>query len=108
MAKKVENLNVNSNVTPEMENDNIDSEKVVNSVVKPEKSDKEKDEAEAQETAKKLKKEMVRIKVPVDPMNPKDLMVSVSINGYKWLIKRGETVEVPEEVAKILENAKYI
>ena len=65
-------------------------------------------EKEAQETAKKVKENIVRIKVPVDPMNPKDLMVPVVINGYQWLIKRGETVEVPEQVAKILEDAKYI
>lgn len=65
-------------------------------------------EKEAQETAKKVKTNTVRIKVPVDPMNPKDLMVPVVINGYQWLIKRGETVEVPEQVAKILEDAKYI
>ena len=106
MAKEVKNLEENQNVTPEMGNN--ENQNVVNTIVKPKESDKEKDEAEAQATAKKLKKEMVRIKVPVDPMNPKDLMVSVSINGYKWLIKRGETVEVPEEVSKILENAKYI
>lgn len=65
-------------------------------------------EKEAQETAKKVKANTVRIKIPVDPMNPKDLMVPVVINGYQWLIKRGETVEVPEQVAKILEDAKYI
>ena len=65
-------------------------------------------EKEAQETAKKVKVNTIRIKIPVDPMNPKDLMVPVVINGYQWLIKRGETVEVPEQVAKILEDAKYI
>ena len=65
-------------------------------------------EKEAKETAKKVKEKMVRIKLPIDPQNPKDLMVPVVINGYQWLIKRGETVEVPENVANILENAKYI
>ena len=65
-------------------------------------------EKEAKETAKKVKTKTVRIKVPVDPLNPKDLMVPVVINGYLWNIKRGETVEVPENVANILENAKYI
>ena len=65
-------------------------------------------EKEAQETAKKVKENTVRIKLPIDPMNPKDLMVPVVINGYQWLIKRGETVEVPEQVSKILEDAKYI
>lgn len=65
-------------------------------------------EKEAKETAKNVKKKMVRIKVPVDPLNPKDLMVPVVINGYRWSIKRGEIVDVPEEVVRILENAKYI
>ena len=65
-------------------------------------------EKEAQETAKKLKENLVRVKLPIDPLNPKDLMVPVVINGYQWLIKRGETVEVPEQVVRILEEAKYI
>lgn len=65
-------------------------------------------EKEAKETAKKVKEKMVRIKLPIDPQNPKDLMVPVVINGYQWLIKRGETVEVPKNVANILENAKYL
>lgn len=64
---------------------------------------------EAKETAEKLSKNgKVRIKIPVDQLNPKDLMVPVVINGYQYLIKRGETVEVPEEVVKILEGARYI
>ena len=51
----------------------------------------------------------VRIRIPVDPLNPKDTMpVPVTINGYTWNIKRGETVEVPDEVARILAEAKYI
>lgn len=71
-------------------------------------SDKEQDKKEALKTAEELKKATVRIKIPVDPLNPKDLVVPVMINGYIWEIKRGETVDVPEEVANILENAKYI
>lgn len=50
----------------------------------------------------------VRIKIPVDPRNPKDKVVPVGINGYFYYINRGETVEVPEVVADILEKAKYI
>lgn len=95
MAKKEEKkdavVNATENVTP----------------VATEVNDKE-IEKEAQETAKKVKTVMVRIKLPIDPLNPKDLMVPVVINGYQWLIKRGETVEVPEQVVKILEEAKYI
>lgn len=66
------------------------------------------DEIVAIATAKKLKKDTVTIKIPIDPLNEKDLVVPVKINGYKWIIKRGETVEVPRQVAKILEDARYI
>ena len=50
----------------------------------------------------------VTIKVPVNPLNPKDLDVVVQINGYVYQIKRGVMVEVPAPVAKLLERAKYI
>lgn len=63
----------------------------------------------AMDTAKKIKGyKNVEIKIPINPQNPKDLIVVVGINGYKWRIKRGEKVSVPEPVAKILEDSKYI
>jgi len=63
----------------------------------------------ANQTAKAIKnKKMVEIKIPIDPQNPKDLIVPVIINGYRWEVKRGVKVSVPEPVAKILENSKYI
>jgi hypothetical protein len=63
----------------------------------------------AKKTAKAIKnKKMVEIKIPIDSQNPKDLIVPVIINGYRWEIKRGEKVLVPEPVAKILEDSKYI
>ena len=71
-------------------------------------TEQEQDNLEAVETAKKVKESTVKIKIPVDPMNPKDIVVPVMINGYIWRINRGETVEVPEAVANILEEAKYI
>lgn len=97
-------------INPEEEKETKINEKVVKTNKKETKTnEKEADEKEALETSKKLNKNgKVRIKVPIDPLNPKDLMVPVVINGYQWLIKRGETVEVPEEVVKILEEAKYI
>ena len=110
MAKKEENIVIN----PELENGNVETNtnEGVNPEVKPVVNtlvnDKKNDELEAKKTAKALKAEMVRIKIPIDPLNPKDIMVPVVINGYQWLIKRGETVEVPTEVARILEEAKYI
>ncbi len=63
----------------------------------------------SKETGTTLKdKDKVRIKIPNDPLNPKDTQVVVGINGFNYVIKRGQTVEVPEEVARILEDAKYI
>ena len=62
------------------------------------------------ETGAALKKEAkVRIKIPGDPLNKNDHSpVPVTINGYRYEIKRGETVDVPETVAKVLERAGYI
>lgn len=50
----------------------------------------------------------VRIKIPVDPLNKEDSFIPVGINGYIYQIKRGVAVEVPQTVAGILEDAKYI
>lgn len=50
----------------------------------------------------------VRIRIPFNDLNPKDTIVPVCVNGHLYKIKRGESVEVPEVVSKILENAKYI
>ena len=63
---------------------------------------------EAKRTADKLNKDLVKIKIPMDKENPGEKLVPVTINGWTWTIMRGETVEVPEAVAKILEDANYI
>jgi hypothetical protein len=47
----------------------------------------------------------VSIKIPRSELNPHDEVVSVGINGYFFSIKRGEEVQVPEEVKNILERA---
>jgi cytochrome b involved in lipid metabolism len=52
-----------------------------------------------------LPKEKVRI---MKSSNPNDTFVPVSINGYVYQIKRGEDVEVPNEVRNILIEAGYI
>lgn len=44
----------------------------------------------------------VRIKLPLTRTEKDDVFVGV--NGKSWLIKRGEEVEVPEYVAKVLQN----
>ena len=50
----------------------------------------------------------VRVKVPIDHQNEKDLYVTAQINGYTYQIKKGEAVEVPEPVAKLLERSGLI
>lgn len=54
------------------------------------------------------KEKKVRIKIPADPLNPTNDSVTVQVNGYTFLIKRGESVDVPESIANILTEAKYI
>lgn len=49
----------------------------------------------------------VKIRLPKDPMDESGVK-EVCINGYVYLIQRGETVEVPEPVAQILVNAGLI
>ena len=44
--------------------------------------------------------EKVTIRMPLSREQRED--VFVGINGKKWLIKRGEAVEVPTNVAKVL------
>lgn len=55
-------------------------------------------------TMKRIFAEMPRVKVRVH----NDSDVFVQINGYSFLIKPGKTVEVPEQVAEVLEDAGYI
>lgn len=48
-----------------------------------------------------------KIRLPKS-QNPKDPnFETVQINGYTFIIKRGEDVEVPDEVAQILYRAGY-
>ncbi len=58
--------------------------------------------------AELAKSPKVRIRLPVDKLNKEDVVVPVCINGYTYQIKRGEWVEVPQEVARILEEAGYM
>lgn len=50
----------------------------------------------------------VKIKIPIDKQNPKDLTCFAQINGYTYTIKRGVEVEVPDVVKKLLERGGYI
>ena len=50
----------------------------------------------------------VSVKIPLNTLNRDDVVVPVCINGYNYFINRGETVEVPQSVAEVLENGGYI
>lgn len=77
-------------------------------VVKTEEQNKLEQEKEARKTAETLKKDLVEIKIPIDPLNKTDRTVDVIINGYRWTIERGKEVKVPRAVKEILTDAKYI
>lgn len=77
-------------------------------VVKTEEQSKIEQEKEAKKIAETLKKDLVEIKIPIDPLNKTDRTVDVIINGYRWTIERGKEVKVPRAVKEILTDAKYI
>lgn len=52
--------------------------------------------------AETTKPKMVKIKLPISRNEKED--VYVAVNGKSYLIKRGETVEVPASVAEILQH----
>ena len=82
----------------------IDNEKVTepNTTKKAEKTEKEYSFVE------KLKKDMVEVRIPIDPLNKHLKTEDVFINGYRWTIEKGKTVKVPKAVKNILENAGII
>ncbi|WP_458397420.1 hypothetical protein [Anaerotignum sp.] len=57
------------------------------------------------EAMEEAKQETVEIFLPVDRRS-EDQDVFVSVNGYDYLIKRGEKVRVPVFVAKALDNSE--
>ena len=77
-------------------------------VVKTEEQSKIEQEKEAKKTAETLKKDLVEVKIPIDPLNKTDRTVDVIINGYRWTIERGKELKVPRAVKEILTDAKYI
>lgn len=52
----------------------------------------------------------VQVRIPALTDAPEGSMnfVPVGINGKIWRVKRGEPVEVPEQVAKILTESGYL
>lgn len=66
-------------------------------------------DSEANRAGKRLARMPKRkIKIPVDPLNPKETMIQVVIQGYIYNIPRGKEVELPQPVIEILERSgKY-
>ena len=77
-------------------------------VVQTEEQSKKEQEKEAKKTAETQKKDLVEIKIPIDPLNKTDKVVDVIINGYRWTIERGKEVKVPRAVKELLTDANYI
>lgn len=99
MSKKTEN-NVQKN------NDNsIDKE---NQNILENKSEKLTKIEKEYNFVSEIKKDMVEVKIPIDPMNKHLKTEDVFINGYRWTIEKGKTVKVPRAVKDVLENAGII
>lgn len=60
------------------------------------------------ETTKKTDnaKRKVTVRLPRNPGHNARQEEFFSVNGRNYLIKRGETVEIPEEVAEVIRNSE--
>ena len=99
MSKKTENnVQINNDNSIDKENQNI----LENKSEKLTKIEKE------YNFVSEIKKDMVEVKIPIDPMNKHLKTEDVFINGYRWTIEKGKTVKVPRAVKDVLENAGII
>lgn len=60
-------------------------------------------EKNAENTAEVQVNNMVKVRIPRDKNGSKGLFVSV--NNHRYFIPRGETVEVPDYIAEVIENS---
>jgi len=71
-------------------------------------SQKEIDEI-AKKTGKYLEgQEKVMVRIPTIQGEQEDTYVECCINGYNYIIKRGESVSIPASIAELLRNAGII
>ena len=54
------------------------------------------------------KEELIKVKLPIDPLNPKDLEVIVGINEKYAKVLRGVDQEVSRPVYEQLQNARLV
>lgn len=91
-----------------MEKLNVEKIEEVKKVVTPPLTDGQLDKMAEGMKKELAKMEKVKVRIPVDKHNKADLVVPVCINGYIFQIERGKSVEVPSEVARILEDSGYL
>lgn len=60
----------------------------------------------AETTKQATAKKRVTVRLPRNPGQNARQEEFFSVNGKNYLIKRGETVEIPEEVAEVIRNAE--
>lgn len=67
-----------------------------------------KEEIVKNEEVKTEKEKMVKVRIPIDPLNPKDKEVIVGINEKYAKVIRGEETEVSIPVYEVLKNAGLV
>ena len=60
----------------------------------------------AVEKIEKAENELREVFVPIDPNNQKNDTLPVFINGKGYLVKRGVTAHVPQEVYEVLKHKR--
>ena len=57
---------------------------------------------------KEVKEKTYKVRIPIDPLNPKDKDVIVGINELYAKVPRGEETEVSEPIYEVLKNAGLV
>lgn len=71
-------------------------------------TNKEETVKEEKKIEKANKEETVKVRIPLDPLNPKDKEVIVGINEKYAKVIRGEDTEVSIPVYEVLKNAGLV
>lgn len=56
----------------------------------------------------KQKQKTVKIRIPIDPLNPSIKTITPIVNGKSYQIELGKDVEIPENVYQVLINSGRI
>lgn len=64
--------------------------------------------SETKKKTSKSEEKRVKIKIPLDPLNPERKIKKVIYNGYFYQIELGKEVEVPLHIKKLLEDKGVI